>query len=168
MAALIMTVFGGVWCTLALISASPTPAWAVILVVAVTMTLAGFALLAQRRAVPLPEDEQHRVSRLVGRTSAAQGLAIPMGIGLLNMLHRGEYIAPLVALLAGLHFLPLARWLPAPAYYLTGGAFLAVAAIGASTTDPAHRNVIVGMTAGSLLWLTSAWALVRHVLARPG
>lgn len=171
MGALIMTVFGGLWCTLALINASPTPPIAVVLVVLVTAMLGTAALLAQRRAVPAPEAEQHRVGRLVGRASAAEGLAIPIGIVVLNVLNRGEYIAPMVALIVGLHFLPLAKWLPAPAYYVTAVALVAVAAYGASVSSPGQRNLVVGASAGVVLWLTSAWVLMlaarRRRLASP-
>ena len=71
-------------------------------------------------------------------------------------------IAPAGAIIVGLHFVPLARWLPARLYYATAALLTAAGVAGFFIADVKPRVVIVSIGAASVLWLTCAAVLVSH------
>jgi energy-converting hydrogenase Eha subunit E len=71
-------------------------------------------------------------------------------------------IAPVVAIIVGLHFLPLARWLPGPIYYLTGALLVVVGLAGAAVQEPTVRILTVCIGAAGVLWLSCAIVLRQN------
>jgi hypothetical protein len=106
-------------------------------------------------------DERKRRGRIVGIASAAEGVTIFAGATVLARLGRRDLIAPAVAIIVGLHFLPLARWLPAPIYYLTAGLLVAVGTVGAFIQDAAARVLTICFGAAAVLWLSCGVVLLR-------
>lgn len=81
--------------------------------------------------------EQARRDRLVAWASTAEGFTIFLvaGVVLPSVGHR-EATAPMISLIVGAHFVPLARGLPAPAYYLTAAlAGLGIVGFGIADTN---------------------------------
>lgn len=111
-----------------------------------------------RSAAP---EERKRRGRIVGIASAVEGVAIFAAVILLVNLGRRDLIAPAVAVVVGLHFLPLARWLPAPIYYLTGALLVAVGMAGAVVQDLPARILAVCIGAAAVLWLSCGVVLLR-------
>src|SRR5437764_9607620 len=77
-------------------------------------------LLMTTRQLPVQtREERRRIGRLVGLASFVEGAAIFGGIQVLVHANEPDFIVCLIAAVVGLHFIPLARWMPMPPYYLT-------------------------------------------------
>ena len=74
---------------------------------------------------------------------------------------RRDLIAPAVAIIVGLHFVPLARWLPAPIYYLTAALLVVVGIAGANVHDLPARVLTVSVGAATALWFSCGMVLIR-------
>lgn len=114
--------------------------------------------LSGRAAAP---EERKRRGRIVGIASAVEGVAIFAAVTVLVHLGRRDLIAPAVAILVGVHFVPLARWFPAPIYYLTGALLVAVGMAGAVVEDLPARILTVCLGAAAVLWLSCGVVLFR-------
>jgi hypothetical protein len=113
----------------------------------------------QSRSPPQNEGEARRTGRLIGIASAIEGAVIFVGANVLANIGRRGFIAPMVAIVVGLHFLPLARWLPAASYYATAVVLVAIGAAGCFVADAQLRVWLVCAGAASALWLTSLFVL---------
>lgn len=76
--------------------------------------LQGVRLIRARRLFPSvlsEEDAQYRgkSGRMFGIIFGAEGLAIWLAVAVLNRTDNGDYILPVIALIVGLHFYPMAR-----------------------------------------------------------
>src|SRR4051812_42026322 len=124
-----MSAFGVIWWVVGL-RASGQPAlltYGVPLAAAVAITA---ACLRGGAAEPVAEGESKRRDRLVGIASAAEGVVIFVVANILVNVGWKDQVAPAIALIVGLHFLPLARWLPARSYYVTAAALVALGLAG--------------------------------------
>ena len=153
--ALIMAVFAAVWWVVGMIASGHGSPWLVALGVAVTAAVATAALRRRRGRAEVSPVEASRRGRLVGVASAVEGLLILVAINVVNNLGRPDLAAPVVAIVVGLHFLPLARRLPARLYYLTAALLVAVGAVGFALPAGAFRLLVVCVGAACALWLTS-------------
>ncbi|HEX6123686.1 MAG TPA: hypothetical protein VFY89_11025, partial [Ktedonobacterales bacterium] len=97
-------------------------------------------------------------------------VAIALAVWLLIRTGHTALIAPVVAVIVGLHFLPLAALFQAPAYYITGIAMslLAVVCIvavvvGAHPGETPARlwSSVVGLGSAAILWATALWILMQ-------
>jgi hypothetical protein len=86
--------------------------------------------------------------------------AIMVAVIVLRALHFPEYISCAIALIVGIHFLPLAALLASPVYYVTGLLGCAIGFLGFFMADAAMRQKAVGLSFGLLLWSTCAWIVV--------
>ena len=162
--ALILGFFATVWWVIGLRAAGHGAAvvYPVPIVVAAAI---GFAAWRQGRRGDVGEvedaGEKARRDRLVGWASAGEGIAIFIAANVLvNTGHRGA-VASAVAIIVGAHFVPLARGLPAPAYYGTAGVLVLLGLAGLAIPDPALRLTVVSAGAAAVLWLTAVSALRR-------
>jgi hypothetical protein len=131
---IVLSVFAAVWGIGAILE-SHAPIWLVgvpVLVSAVIIALAS----RNKRNGEFSASERKRISRLVTWASAGEGVLIFVVANVLANLGRADLIAPAIAAIVGLHFLPLARLLPAPRYYLSAAAFLALALCGFAFPRP--------------------------------
>jgi len=67
-----------------------------------------------------------------------------------------ELILPAIAVIVGLHFIPLARLFDFPLYYWTEAAMVFVAVASFAIGNAALRQAITCLGCGLSLWLTSA------------
>ncbi len=154
-----MSVFAAVWWIAGVhLSGSGSPAF---YGVAFVVTAAMIVLAWRSPKTVVSEAEDARQGRLVGIASGVEGLAILVAVNVCINLKRPDLIAPAVAVIVGLHFIPLALWLPAPLYWVTSVALVAVGACSVAIADPLRRVFVVSIGAASLLWLTSIFVLVR-------
>ena len=155
--AIYMSVFAFFW------AVGPPPidgaaARTVVLVSAVCLTALTVVLALRVRGGPprdLVSDWQRRYNRVV---LVELGVIAIVVVALL-VLGATEVIAPVVCLVVGLHFLPLATLFRQPAYRWTGVALTGVAALGlvlALTSGGDAGRTVVGFGAAAALWLTSA------------
>jgi len=97
-----------------------------------------------------------------------------IGCGLVVLLcaatFRFDLLAAGIALVVGLHFLPLARLFQLPVYYGTGIAIMAVAVFGVVHFAGPAATVAVGLGTGTILWITAICLLLRsrRSIARAG
>lgn len=116
-------------------------------------------LAATRHHAPPPAAEEKRIGRLVGIWSGVEGVAIFLAINLCANLNRTRLIAAAICLIVGLHFVPLAKGLPVPAYYLTAALMTALGLAGilasAFVIPPA-----VALGAAAILWGTLGYLLL--------
>ncbi len=115
-----------------------------------------------------PEDAAvgKRIGMWFGIVFGVEILLIALASILLSNFQLDRFIAPAVALIVGIHFLPLARLFRVPAYYLTGAllSVLALIALGAlllglplAGSSPYNWSLFVGLGATLVLWLTALY-----------
>jgi hypothetical protein len=80
-------------------------------------------------------------------------------------LHRADLMLPAMALVVGLHFLPIARAASFRPFYLLGATLILAAMIGAIVSAPGG-GAIAGMTAAMGLWIASILAVRRDWRAK--
>jgi len=102
--------------------------------------------------------------RVIGIASGMEGAAILVAVIVLANTGRQDYAAPVIAMIVGLHFVPIARGLRAKVYHLPVGLLVAIGAIGIAVPDVRTRLLVVCLGAASALWLTSA-AVLRSSVA---
>ncbi len=152
-ATLVLTVFGALWGAMAL-SYAHAPAWTLAAPALLSLALAAAVfkgIPAEHRSAV----EARRIGRVVALASTVEGLAILAGVNLVVWLGRPDLSLTVVAAVVGLHFLPLARWIPARVYYATAAGLLTCVAAGLAAAPPV-RDVVVAGGAATVLWATIA------------
>jgi threonine/homoserine/homoserine lactone efflux protein len=91
----------------------------------------------------------------------AQALLIALAVPLCFLLKHEEFVAPSIALIVNLHFIPLGRLFHVQAYYVVGimGSFISLVAFSAAFGE--GRLMFLGGTMGALLWITAVYILWR-------
>lgn len=151
----------------------------VVFVIAALFTLTFFALgiyilLAARRFQPDTSAEGQatgkRIGRWFGLVFGLEMVLIALASILLARSQHTQYIVPVVALIVGLHFLPLARLFDVPAYLITGIALSLLGiveiiallfAIPLAGPDPFNWSRVGAQGAAIILWLTEAYVALR-------
>jgi hypothetical protein len=175
--ALIVSLFGALWALFTFPAlGSAQRLLLLVLVVAVTAPLAVQAVRLLRRSGRLPSDSSPE-ARARGRTARRRYLAVVAGefiviflaANVLGSAGLAPLIPPVIALVVGLHFLPLAAVFRVRLYYLTGALIsipAAVAAVallmGVTLGNPFGWPVVVGVATAAVLWAT-AFVLLRTV-----
>lgn len=157
---IIMGAFGVIWWVVGL-RASGQPSLLTYLIPLAVAAAIAVVCLRGRRAEPETDEESRRRGRLVGIASAAEGVAIFVAVNVLVNVGLRDEVAPTIALIVGLHFLPLARWLPARPYYVTAGVLVALGLVGLLIPNTERRLALVSAGAACTLWLTSLAAAWR-------
>jgi hypothetical protein len=152
----ILNVMAVLWCAGALYF-SHLPLWWGVPAVAISAAI----LLGTRHALDATQDaDRAHVGRLVAIWSSAEGVAIFLAANILINLHMAERLLPTMAIIVGLHFLPLARGIPARIYYGSGAALVLVGAIG-WLLPTGNAPLVTGLLAALTLW-ASALASAKH------
>lgn len=162
--ALMMGFFATIWWVVSLRAAGHAPALvgAVPVVVAVALWTRFSYRGRQRGAAsgagnaPGNSTERRR-GRLVGWASAAVGVAVLVAVNVLANTGHPQAIAPVIVIMVGAHFVPIAHWWPARGYYITGAGLVVVGFVGLLIGELSTRLTLVGVGAAAVLWLT-AWA----------
>ncbi len=121
------------------------------------------ALIVWASRVPAPvrtAADAKRIGRLIGTWTVIQGIAIFATFALSPKLGIPDAAVPILAIIVGLHFLPLARGIPMPVYFATGLAMIAVGAV-ALLLPAANRYLATGIPCAIILW-ASCGALVQR------
>ena len=154
-----MSVFAAIWWIAGARGSGQSPA--LVYAVPVPVTVALIASTLRRRFVGNAEspEEEARRSRLVGIASAAEGVLILVAVNVLANTGRSDMTAPVIAIVVGLHFVPLARWLPKRSYYGTAFLLCALGYFGFGIRPAAERLWVVSAGAACVLWVTCALVL---------
>jgi hypothetical protein len=162
-----MAGFAAVWWVMGLGTHAPIGQLAVGPIVSAVMIL--FARLRLKALPSPPAAMAARGRRIIGWALGGEGLAIALVSNL--MVGRGliAFIVPAVAIIVGLHFLPLAKLFKVKIYYAVG-VLITLAGIAGLLIDAPHRTLVTGLSAAVLLWLTCVYRLVfetRSVATAP-
>lgn len=159
--AIIMGVFAAIWWLVGV----RTSGHESLLIYGVPLVVTGLivvvSLRSHDRSAQVSPEEKARRDRLVGIASGAEGLAIFVAANVLGNIGRSDYMAPVIAVIVGLHFLPLARLLPASLYYGTSALLIVLGICGFLIRRPEQRLLIVSVGAACVLWLTCVFVLGR-------
>lgn len=163
----VLTIFAAIWGVVGVLGTGMSPVLAAI-PVAISAALLFWA--TRQSPAPISEAAQARIGRLVGIWSAVEGVAIFVGVTVCQNIGAPHAVAPVIAIIVGLHFLPLARGIPVPLYYLTGAALVATGGGALLLSEPA-RIAVTGFGSAAILWV-SCVALVlgkgARVIGQPG
>jgi len=166
--AAILTLFGGLWCIVALIFWRERPQWAIPVASAATFVLLALCILRLAASARMPDGHDpaaaakgKRAGILFGIVFGIEGGLIALSSVLLARAGAGDWIPVVTGLIVGVHFLPLAYVLEMPLYYWTGAlsvfgvlACLFIHAVGV-------RLLCVGLVMAGVLWLTVLLLLVQ-------
>ncbi|MBC3862053.1 hypothetical protein H8K32_08095 [Undibacterium jejuense] len=162
--AMIFAVFGSLWLLSWNYYSGSHQTLFNVLIVACGIAIIAWAVSIDKRVrSTLTGIQNDQDSRLTNKAyhliNAAQWLAIFIGINLLNKFGLATWNLPLIVLIVGLHFFPLARLFHQPKHYLTGAYFVLLAVLFplCSANGPSDVNICLG--AGIGLWISALWNL---------
>jgi hypothetical protein len=166
--AAILTLFGSAWCIVALAFWAARPGWSIPAGIVATVVLLGLCILRLMalRNIPSVDDPSaaakgKRAGMWFGIIFGAECGVIALCSALLARAGLSVWIPIEVALIVGLHFLPLARVFEVPLYYWTG-ALCVIGMLACSLIrDAAMRLLSAGLLMAAVLWLTAVVLLVR-------
>lgn len=165
---LFLSFFGGVWLVFGLLARGTMDAAKVSLVAAVFLAFMSGSLWVMRQARNLPSVPVNpAVGRAFAWVNAAQWAAGCALWFLLRELRLDAYFLTGLAVIVGLHFLPLARLFHSPANYATGGMLLAWAAVAFTFVPVEHLPSTTAFGAGMILWQAAATSLAVAVALAP-
>lgn len=144
----VLNIMAFVWCAAGLLVGGESLWWLVAPAIVAAMLL----LWASRRPIGTgtPVEGGH-VGRVVGIATAIEGVAIFLVANVQVNLHMPTLVMPAIAAIVGLHFVPLARWIPVPLYYWTGAGLVTVGLV-AILLPPGARAIATGIAAALVLW----------------
>ena len=125
-----------------------------------------FALLVgaawRRKSDESPERRRERArrGRIIGIVTGVQAVLIVLAVHVLRLAGRPDLLAPVIAIIVGLHFLAFARLFPARVYYLTSALVVAVGVAGFFLGAGNLRLLAVSVAAACILWLTCVAVLI--------
>jgi hypothetical protein len=150
---IVLCAFATIWGVAGVLLARLPKAW-----IAVPLCISAAVLIYAIRSPGARLRPGPHVGRLVGIWSGVEGAVMIVAANILVNTHHRDVLMPVFAIIVGLHFLPLARGIPVPTYYLTGTAQVAVGAI--ALLMPPNAPLFVGISAAGILW-ASVIALAR-------
>jgi len=108
------------------------------------------------------------MGKLFGIVFAAESVLIWLCATLLAHLGLNLWIPIAIAVIVGLHFIPLARVFEVPVYHLTG-ALCVMGVLGCSLIHDANvRGLCAGLTMATVLWLTAILFLLQARTSQSG
>lgn len=151
----VLCIFATVW---GVIGLSPLGLPATAIPIAISVVLIGWA---SRMALPgRTGADAKRIGRLIAFWSSVQGVAIFATFALCQRLGITDAAVPILAIIVGLHFLPLARGIPTPIYDATGLAMIVVGAVALLLPAPI-RYAATGIPCAIILWVTCLALVAR-------
>jgi hypothetical protein len=106
-----------------------------------------------------------QAERVIMWSSIGEGVGLFVAANLVINLGHREMLLPAMALVVGLHFLPMAYAIKFRPFYVLGIALLAVASLGFGIGVPTDGNV-AGFAAAAALWVAALLAVRRDVQAK--
>ncbi|HUD90227.1 hypothetical protein [Sphingobium sp.] len=101
-----------------------------------------------------------KAKRILMWSSIGEGIGIFIAMNIVINMDRPEWRPPAMALVVGLHFLPIAYGAAFRAFYILGAVLIAVALVGFVLPTP-YGGEFAGVAAALCLWVTSAISVLR-------
>jgi len=173
--AAILTLFGSAWCILALALWPTHPVWSIPAGSVATIVLLALCVmrLTALRNVPSIHDpvaaaKGKRAGMRFGIIFGTESGLIWLCATLLARFGLSIWIPIAVAVIVGLHFIPLARVFEVPLYYWTG-VLSVLGMLGCSLIREAGTRLLcAGLIMAAVLWLTAVLLLLQARLIGPG
>ena len=108
-----------------------------------------------------------RAERAIMWSTIGEGVGLFLASNIVVNLHRPELLLPAMALVIGLHFLPIAYAAAFRPFYLLGGALI-IAALAGFVIGPPAGATVAGLLAALGLWTAAAIAVRRDWTAKRG
>lgn len=164
----ILGAFGAFWCLTALLNWDARPAWVIPAAISISIALLGLCvvrLLATRRIRstddPVAAAAGKRAGIWFGVIFGTEIVLIAASSVVLGSIGHALWIPIAVALIVGIHFLPLARVFAAPIYCGTG-IFCVLGTLACLPIPGINlRLLCVGLVMAAVLWTTSLLLLWR-------
>lgn len=103
--------------------------------------------------------------RAIMWSSIGEGIGLFLASNIVVNLHRPDFLLPSMALVVGLHFLPIAFATSFCPFYLLGATLITAATAGFIFGAP-KGGELAGFVAAGTLWLASSFAIYRDWLAK--
>ena len=163
---IIMSFFATIWWIVGALNSGWSPIVSFGIPIAIFVFL--FAIRKKQNITPteLSEQEGRRIGRLVGIASGTEGIIIFVVVNILANIGKSDLLSPIIAIIVGLHFIPLARWIPAKLYYYTALVLVVVGTIGLIISDSILRMKIACLGSALTLWITSYIVLRMPLLVK--
>jgi hypothetical protein len=173
--AAILTLFGSAWCIAALALWPAHPVWSIPAGSVATIVLLALCVMRLKplRNIPSIHDpvaaaKGKRAGMLFGIIFGTESGLIWLCATLLARLGLSIWIPIAVAVIVGLHFIPLARVFEVPLYYWAG-VLCVLGMLGCSLIrDAGTRLLCAGLIMAAVLWLTAVLLLLQARLIGPG
>lgn len=162
---LVMTGFGVWWVFAAMSSVNGLALWIYIVVAIIPAALAGLAIFHLFRLPNLPGNlsaTAGKMSRNFRIVLIAEVVLIVLAIVVLGRSGHPDLTTASIAIIVGLHFLPLAAIFRVPLYYTTGVMMTTWTIICLIFLHPLSRTISVSIGCGLVLWLTSLILLLER------
>ena len=101
-----------------------------------------------------------RVGKVIGWSSLGEGVVLLIAANVVMHFHRPDLLLPAMALVVGLHFLPIASVSRFRSFLFLGCGLIAASLIGAGMKQPLG-GMIAGFAAAAGLWLAACFAIAR-------
>jgi hypothetical protein len=166
--AAILTFFGGFWFIVTLVFQPARPAWTIPAASVTTFVLLVVCVRRWAESAGMPDSHDpaaaargKRAGLAFGIIFGLEGALIALVSALLGRSGLGDWIPVAVALIVGVHFLPLAYVFEVQVYYWTGGLsiFGVLGCLLIHAVGP--RLLCVGLVMGTVLWSTTLLLLAR-------
>jgi hypothetical protein len=151
----VLNVMAIVWAGIAL-AAAQAPVWSPLVPLAISLAVLGLT----RNLQPGAASRGVRYRRIIVLCTFGEAIGICLGLTAADAAGRFDLWPCVLAAAVGAHFLPMARLLPAPHYYVTASVLLLAALAGLLLPWPA-RNEVIGLLGALSLWGTSLLLLRR-------
>ncbi|MEJ5946588.1 hypothetical protein WDZ17_14920 [Pseudokineococcus basanitobsidens] len=168
--AVVLAAFSVLWVLVAASGVAGAPAWGLrgagLVVALVLVALAHRPRRARDGVTERLRSQPAGWRRLVGRTNVFQAVVIVLVVLLGALTDVPQVVAPLVAVVVGVHFLPLARAFDQPEYRWTGAGMAVAGAVGIGLLVALVPHDVVRVVVGALAAL-SLWATAGRLALRP-
>ena len=153
----VLNIFAALWAVAAIV-VGHLPTGLAILPIAISVVL---LMWGSRQPIGTGNPIQgNHVGRVVGIATGVEIVALIIASNVLLHLHLPSAVIPVSVIIVGLHFFPLARYIPVKTYYWTSGGLLVVGLVGLAFS-PSQQGAASGFAASLVLW-ASGIALVRR------
>ncbi|RUL75950.1 hypothetical protein EKH80_09500 [Dyella choica] len=128
------------------------------------LVLAAFLanLFRVRRSLSAIRQRTEQAGKVVMWSTIGEGVGIPVAINVVKNFGHPEWVLPAIALVVGLHFIPMAFAIPFKAFYALGAVLVAGSIIGMMLPQPIGA-ALSGLIAGAGLWVASVLATRREL-----
>jgi hypothetical protein len=163
--------FGAIWMRngLAAMHRLNSISLAAIAVIAASLIIPAVRLLvvAARNASQAGADspEQLQMRQLFWRVNTIQWAAIVAAVILLNLIHKGNFLVPVITFIVGMHLFPLAKVFRYPAHNVTGTLLTAWATVLAATLPESMLPSVGAVGTAAILLGSAAYTLTAATRA---